>query len=58
MLKSADLHESILTPVICHKHLRYHDDRKWIFFLYVSRLPLSEVKKKQKQKQKKEENLN
>ena len=25
MLKSADLHESILTPVICHKHVRYHD---------------------------------
>ena len=24
MLKSADLHE-ILTPVICHKHVRYHD---------------------------------
>ena len=25
MLKSADLHETILTPVICHKHVRYHD---------------------------------
>ena len=25
MLKSADRHETILTPVICHKHVRYHD---------------------------------
>ena len=25
MLKSADLHESILTPVICHKHVRCND---------------------------------
>ena len=25
MLKSADLHETILTPVICHKHVRYQD---------------------------------
>ena len=25
MLKSADLHESIVTPVICHKHVRCHD---------------------------------
>ena len=25
MLKSADLHETILTPVICHKHVRCHD---------------------------------
>ena len=25
MLKSADLHETILTPVICHKHVRHHD---------------------------------
>ena len=25
MLKSVDLHETILTPVICHKHVRYHD---------------------------------
>ena len=25
MLKSADLHETILKPVICHKHVRYHD---------------------------------
>ena len=45
MLKSADLHETILTPVICHKHVRYHDsvtlyfsighpkeDEKWTFF--------------------------
>ena len=24
-LKSADLHETILTPVICHKHVRCHD---------------------------------
>ena len=25
MFKSADLHETIFTPVICHKHVRYHD---------------------------------
>ena len=25
MLKLADLHETILTPVICHKHVCYHD---------------------------------
>ena len=25
MLKSADLHETIPTPVICHKHVRCHD---------------------------------
>ena len=25
MLKSADLHETILTPVICHKHVSCHD---------------------------------
>ena len=25
MLKSADLHKTILTPVICHKHVYYHD---------------------------------
>ena len=25
MLKSADLHETILIPVICNKHVRYHD---------------------------------
>ena len=25
MLKSDDLHEPILTPVICHKHVRRHD---------------------------------
>ena len=25
MLKSADVHESILTPVICHRHVSYHD---------------------------------
>ena len=25
MLKSADLHETNFTPVICHKHVRYHD---------------------------------
>ena len=25
MLNSADLHESILTPVIFHKHVRYHN---------------------------------
>ena len=64
MLKSADLHETILTQVICHKHVRCHDavflreisigrskeDEKWIFFIYFSRFPLSEVKKKTKQK--------
>ena len=61
MSKSADLHETILTPVICHKHVRYHDavflrevsigrskeDEKWIFFIYFSRFLLSEVKTKQ-----------
>ena len=66
MLKSADLHETILTPVICHKHVRYHDavflrevsigrskeDEKWIFFIYVSRFPLSGVKTTKKKKQK------
>ena len=25
MLNSADLHETILTPVICHEHVRCHD---------------------------------
>ena len=25
MLKSADLHKTILSPVICHKHVRYQD---------------------------------
>ena len=25
MLNSADVHETILTPVICHKHVRCHD---------------------------------
>ena len=63
MLKSADLHETILTPVICHKHVRYHDgvtlyfsvkeDEKWIFLIDVSTFPLSEVKITQK----KEENF-
>ena len=69
MLKSADLHETILTPVICHKHVRYHDavflrevsigrskeDEKWIFFIYFSRFPLSEVKTKQPRKKKRKE---
>ena len=64
MLKSADLHETIITQVICHKHVRCHDavflreisigrskeDEKWIFFIYFSRFPLSEVKKKQNKK--------
>ena len=44
-MKSADPHETILTPVICHKHVRCHDgvtlyffigrlkeDEKWKFF--------------------------
>ena len=67
MLKSANLHETILTPVICHKHVRYHDavflrevsigrskeDEKWIFFIYFSRFPLSEVKTKQPKKKRK-----
>ena len=73
MLKSANLHETILTPVISHKHVRYHDavflrevsigrskeDEKWIFFIYFSRSPLSEVKTKQpkKKKEKKEKNF-
>ena len=64
MLKSADLHETILTQVICHKHVRCHDavflreisigrskeDEKWIFFIYFSRFPLSEVKKNKTKK--------
>ena len=59
MLKSADLHESILTPVICHKHVRYHDgvtpyfskeDEKWIFLIDVSTFPLSEIKAIKKKK--------
>ena len=64
MLKSADLHETVLTSVICHKHVCYHDavflrevsigrskeDEKWIFFLYLSRFPLSEVKTTKKKK--------
>ena len=25
ILRSADLHETILTPVSCHKHVHYHD---------------------------------
>ena len=33
MLKSADLHETILTPVICHKHVRYHDSVTLYFFV-------------------------
>ena len=60
MLKSADLHETILTPVICHKHVRYHDgvtpyfskeDEKWIFLIDVSTFPLSEVKITQKEEE-------
>ena len=57
MLKSADLHETILTPVIYLKHVpnnddvflrevsiaRSKEDEKLIFFTYVSRFPLSEV---------------
>ena len=64
MLKSADLHETILTPVIFHKHVRYHDavflreisigrskeDEKWIFFINFSRFPLSEVKTTKKKR--------
>ena len=63
---------SAVTPVICHKHVRYHDavflrevsigrskeDEKWIFFIYFSRFPLSEVKTtKQKKTKKKQENF-
>ena len=33
MLKSADLHETILTPVICRKHVRYHDSVTLYFFV-------------------------
>ena len=33
MLKSANLHETILTPVICHKHVRYHDGVTLYFFV-------------------------
>ena len=31
MLKSADLHETILTPVICHKHVSYYDGVRLYF---------------------------
>ena len=33
MLKSADLHETILTLVSCHKHVRYHDGVTLYFFV-------------------------
>ena len=39
MLKSADLHETIRTSVICHKHIRYHDSLTLYFsvkFLWVA----------------------
>ena len=42
MLKSAELHETILTPVICNKHVRCHDG----VTLYVSVKFLSVVPKK------------
>ena len=32
MLKSADLHETIVTPVICHKHVRCHDGALTLYF--------------------------
>ena len=33
MLRSANLHETILTPVICHKHVRYQDGVTLYFFV-------------------------
>ena len=71
MLKSADLHETVLTPVICHKHVCYHDavflrevsigrskeDEKWIFFLYLSKTKQQKKAFWSKNNQKKEENL-
>ena len=71
MLKSADLHETILTPVICHKHVRYHDG---VTLYFSMKFPSVAPKKtgnryfsymladfrflKWKQPKKKEENLN
>ena len=43
MLKSADLHETILTPVICYKHVRYHDGVTLSFSL---KFPSAAPKKK------------
>ena len=42
MLKSADLHETILTPVICHKHVSCHDGGIFISqdVLFLQRLVL------------------
>ena len=57
MLRSADLHETILTPVICHKHVRYHDA---VFLREVSiGRSKEDVKTKQpkKKKEKKEKNF-
>ena len=34
MLKSADLQETILTPVICHEHVRCHDGVTLYVFLH------------------------
>ena len=34
MLKLADLQETILTPVICHEHVRCHDGVTLYVFLY------------------------
>ena len=31
MLRSADLHETMLKPVICHKHASYHDGETLYF---------------------------
>ena len=37
MLKSAEVHETIFTPVICHKHVRCHDGVT-LYFSYNSNL--------------------
>ena len=69
--KRKPVHESILTPVILHKHVRYHDGVTLYFSMkfpsvapkktrngYDSRFPLSEVKTtKNKKEIKKEENF-
>ena len=47
MLKSADLHETILTPVICHKHVRCHD---WCYPAERIRLNAKRIAKYKKKK--------
>ena len=73
-LKSADLQETILTPVICHKHVRCQDGMTLYFsmkfpsiapkktrnghFWYISRYLRILSKNNQKKRRKEKENLN